>query len=58
MTALCTGAFIAKILLQVIPALSEYKLWIMIGLMLLIWLVLALSWRGNALSMQRLQSCC
>ena len=39
LTALCTGAFMAKTLLLVIPALSEYKLWIMIGLMLLIWLV-------------------
>ena len=37
-TALCTGAFLAQLLLLAVPALAQHRLWIMLSMMLLAWL--------------------
>ena len=38
MTALCTGAFLAQLLLLAVPVLAQHRLWIILGMMLLAWL--------------------
>ncbi len=38
MTALCTGAFLAQLLLLAVPVWAQHRLWIVLGMMLLAWL--------------------